>query len=103
AHQNRHGRWIICGYGRLGKALQKRFEQHGLKTVIIEPDPESRQLSEDYHVVTGWGTEAVTLLEADIRNSVGIVAGTPDDANNLSIVMTARELRQNIYTVARQN
>lgn len=103
AHQNRHGRWIICGYGRLGKALQKRFEQHGLKTVIIEPDPESRQVSEDYHVVTGWGTEAVTLLEADIRNSVGIVAGTPDDANNLSIVMTARELRQNIYTVARQN
>lgn len=103
AHQNRHGRWIICGYGRLGKALQKRFEQHGLRTVIIEPDPEARQVSEDYHVVTGWGTEAVTLLEADIRNSVGIVAGTPDDANNLSIVMTARELKQGIYTVARQN
>ena len=103
AHQNRQGRWIICGYGRLGKALQKRFEAHGLKTVIIEPNPEARQVSEDYHVVTGWGTEAATLLEADIRNSVGIVAGTPDDANNLSIVMTARELKESIYTVARQN
>ncbi len=103
AHQNRHGRWIICGYGRLGRALQKRFEANGMKTVIIEPDPASRELSEDYHVVTGWGTEAVTLLEADIRNSVGIVAGTPDDANNLSIVMTARELKSGIYTVARQN
>lgn len=103
AHHNWHGRWIICGYGRLGKALQKRFETHGLRTVIIEPEPEARAVSEDYHVVTGWGTEATTLLEADIRNSVGIVAGTPDDANNLSIVMTARELKPSIYTVARQN
>jgi Trk K+ transport system NAD-binding subunit len=103
AHRTRQGRWIICGYGRLGKALQKRFDVHGLKSVIIEPDPEAREVSEDYHVVTGWGTEAATLLEADIRNSVGIVAGTPDDANNLSIVMTARELKPSIYTVARQN
>lgn len=103
AHQNRHGRWIICGYGRLGRALQKRFEANGMKTVIIEPDPAAQSFAEDYHIVTGWGTEAVTLLEADIRNSVGIVAGTPDDANNLSIVMTARELKSNIYTVARQN
>lgn len=103
ALQDRRGRWIICGYGRLGKALQKRFEQHGLKTVIVEPNPDARQVSEDYHVVVGWGTEAATLLEADIGNSIGIVAGTPDDANNLSIVMTARELKESIYTVARQN
>lgn len=103
AHQTRQGRWIICGYGRLGKALQRRFDAHGVKSVIIEPDPEAREVAENHHLVTGLGTEAVTLLEADIRNSVGIVAGTPDDANNLSIVMTARELKPGIYTVARQN
>ncbi|MGC1510780.1 potassium transporter TrkA [Ketobacter sp. MCCC 1A13808] len=97
------GRWIICGYGRLGQAIQKRFENKGLETVIIEPEPEARNIHEDYRVVKGLGTEAPTLLEAGIHNAVGIVAGTADDANNLSIVLTARELKSSLKLVARQN
>jgi len=97
------GRWIICGYGRLGKAIQRRFEQNGLETVIIEPDPEGQQVKDDYRVVKGLGTEAHTLIEATIQNSVGIVAGTGDDANNLSIVLTARDLNPDLMIVARQN
>ena len=97
------GRWIICGYGRLGKAIQRRFEQHGLETVIIEPDPEGQHVKEDYRVVKGLGTEAPTLLEAGIQNAVGIIAGTADDANNLSIVLTARDLKKNLMLVSRQN
>lgn len=97
------GRWIICGYGRLGKAIQKRFESKGLETVIIEPDPEGQNVKDDYRVVRGLGTEAATLLEAGIQNAVGIVAGTADDANNLSIVLTARDLKKTLMTVARQN
>ena len=34
---------------------------------------------------------------------VGLVAGTDDDANNLSIVMTARELNDKLFVIARQN
>ena len=34
---------------------------------------------------------------------MGIVAGTDDDANNLSIVVTARSLNPNLFQVARQN
>lgn len=97
------GRWIICGFGRLGQAIRKRFEEQGLETVIIEPDPEGRNVKEDYRVVRGLGTEAPTLMEAGIQNAVGIVAGTADDANNLSIVLTARDLKKNLMTVARQN
>lgn len=97
------GRWIICGYGRLGKAIQKQFEQHGLETVIIEPDPEGSNVKEDYRVVRGLGTEAGSLMEAGVQNAVGIVAGTANDANNLSIVLTARDLKKQLMVVARQN
>ena len=97
------GRWIICGYGRLGKAVQRRFEQLGLDTVIVEPDPDSRNIKDDYWVVKGLGTEAHTLMEAGIQSAVGIVAGTADDANNLSIVLTAKDLKKNLMVVARQN
>ena len=45
----------------------------------------------------------MTLREAHIEKAVGIVAGTDDDANNLSIIVTARTLNQNLFQVARQN
>lgn len=98
----RQGRWIICGYGRLGQALQTRFEANGLSCVIVDPDPTPAE-QETCHIVQGTGTQSVNLLEADIHRAVGIVAGTPDDTNNLSILMTARELNKGIVTVARQN
>ncbi len=51
----------------------------------------------------GSGTEAKTLKEADIESAVGIVAGTDNDINNLSIVMTAFELNPKIFLVIRKN
>lgn len=53
--------------------------------------------------IEGRGTEAITLEEAGIRKAVGLVAGTDDDSNNLSIIMTARELSSNLFVVARQS
>jgi hypothetical protein len=38
-----------------------------------------------------------------VERAVGLVAGTDNDANNLSIVMTARELNPDLFVVAREN
>ena len=96
------GRWIICGYGRFGKAIYKRLKAEGLDIVVIEQHPEITGQPEE-GCVLGRGTEAVTLVEAGISDAVGLVAGTDDDANNLSIIMTARELNTELFVVARQN
>lgn len=61
------------------------------------------QLTGCDNCILGSGTEAKTLLEADIENSVGIVAGTDNDINNLSIVMTAYELNPKLFVVIRKN
>jgi len=53
--------------------------------------------------VRGFGTEAGPLREAGIERAVGIVAGTDDDVTNLSVVVTARQLNRNLFTVVRQN
>ncbi len=105
AGKPKFGTWVICGYGRFGKALKNCFDLHDdVSTVIIEPNPDLyRDVPDGDLVVSGLGTEASTLLEADIKDAVGIVAGTSDDANNLSIIMTARELKPKLITVARQN
>lgn len=96
-----HGRWILCGYGRFGKAVYERLLAEGIPVTIIEATPETTNAPPG--TISGSGTEAVTLLEAGIKDAVGIVAGTDNDANNLSIIMTARELKHSLFMVARQN
>ena len=95
------GRWVLCGYGRFGKAVHKRLTYEGIRTVVIEADP--GRTSPPENSVIGRGTEAVTLREANIDKAVGIVAGTDDDTNNLSILMTARALNPDLFVVVRQN
>ena len=97
-----HGSWIICGYGRFGKAVEAFLKYEGIPTTIIEADPVKTGCEEGEYI-KGRGTEADTLQAANIDTAVGIVAGTDDDANNLSILMTAKELNPALYTVARQN
>lgn len=95
------GRWILCGYGRFGKAVHARLAREGVVATIVEADPARTQPPQGS--VIGRGTEAETLQQAGIEQAVGIVAGTDNDANNLSIIMTARELNPQLFMVARQN
>lgn len=96
------GHWIVCGYGRFGKAICARLKDEGIRVVVVEARPEHTGRP-DSDFVAGRGTEAVTLNEAGIEDAAGLVAGTDNDANNLSIVMTARELNDEVFVVVRQN
>lgn len=100
-NQNTDGRWVICGYGRFGQALEEKFREHRIEMTFIDVNLEQRNAPEG--TILGIGTEAETLLEAGIESAVGIIAGTPDDADNLSIIITARDLKPDLITVARQN
>jgi len=94
------GSWVVCGYGRFGREVVRAFHAHGLEVTIIDPAaPEDSELP----AVRGTGTEAEPLAAAGIHAAAGIVAGTDDDVNNLSIVVTARELNPGLFTIVRQN
>ncbi|HEY0634484.1 MAG TPA: NAD-binding protein [Gammaproteobacteria bacterium] len=96
-----HGSWILCGYGRFGKAVYANLVKEGIAVVIIEADPVKTGCVDG--CVVGRGTEADTLNTARVADAAGIVAGTDNDVNNLSITITARELNPRIFSVARQN
>lgn len=95
------GKWILCGYGRFGKALRRELNVEGVETRIVEADPERTQPPEGS--VIGRGTEAETLVAAGIDEAAGIIAATDDDSNNLSILITAKDVNERLFTVARQN
>ncbi len=94
------GHWIIAGLGRFGSRIAERLEEAELPFTVV--DVHEKRLEGYEQSVRGRGTEAHTLQEAGITTACGIFAGTGDDVDNLSIVMTARELNPEIFVVARQ-
>jgi voltage-gated potassium channel len=96
------GLWVVCGFGRFGKAVHDKLVKEDLEVVVVEADPELTGAPQS-PLIVGQGTEAETLLEASINRAVGLVAGTDNDANNLSIIMTARQLNSDLFVILRQN
>ena len=97
----RSGRWIICGYGRFGRTLKNYLDAQQVETIIVEESGSAADLPKDF--IDGKGTEADTLEKAGIYEAVGLIAGTKDDANNLSILLTAKNMNDRLFTVGRLN
>jgi len=97
-HRPPSGHWILCGYGRFGHAVANHLQPTGIRLTIIDPMAADADQS-----ISGDGTEARTLIQAGIEHAVGIIAGSDNDVNNLSIAVTANELKPSLFVVARQN
>ena len=95
------GTWVLCGFGRFGKSVREYITGEGVQIRLIEADTEVTGAPLD--TVEGRGTEADTLNKAGIQDATGIIAGTDSDTNNLSILITARDLNPGLFTVVRQN
>lgn len=97
----RSGKWIICGYGRFGRTLYDHLDNEGISLQVIESDRSVRDLPSGS--IIGRSTEALALKKAGIEEASGIIAATDNDANNLSIIMTAQEINPDIFCIAREN
>jgi len=96
------GLWIVCGYGRLGHALQERLTRIGIDIMIVAED-ELDAAQRPAAFTAGKGTDAGTLRRAGIEGAAGVIAALDDDADNLSIMLTARSLNADIFLIGRQN
>ena len=94
------GRWIVCGAGRFGSRVIEQLEKNDVPVTVVDVHPDRLPAYESS--VLGRGTEAHTLEEAGIDDAEGVVAATGDDIDNLSIVMTARNLKPRLFFIARQ-
>lgn len=99
-HRPPRGKWIICGYGTFGQAIVRHMSLPGIELTVIDPEAEG---PENGRIVQGTGTEASVLKEAGIAQACGIVAGSDNDVNNLSIAMMAKKLNPKVFVVTRQN
>lgn len=95
------GHWILCGYGRMGHWLRETLESQSMSTTVIEPDPGVD--AEGMNNLIVGRADQTRLHDAGIEHAAGIVAGTDNDADNLSILINAKALNPRLFLVVRQN
>ncbi len=93
---------IICGYGRNGMQAVERLKAYKKPYVVIERD---KDIIEKYEVdvlfVEGDANEDETLLTAGVKDAQYLIVTLPDDADNLFVVLSARQLNQKLFIISR--
>lgn len=95
---------IVCGYGRNGKQAIARLKSYNQACVIIESETdliEDIELHEDVLFVKGDATDDDVLLKAGIAKASSLITTLPSDANNLYVVLSARQLNQTCTIISR--
>ena len=95
---------ILCGYGLVGREVARVFESEGVPFVIIDQDPQVVALAAEsgYLCLEGNATASDEILaEAGIQRARALVAALGDDADNVYLTLSARQLRPDLFIVAR--
>jgi voltage-gated potassium channel len=95
--------FIVCGAGRVGSRLVRSLIEAGEDFVVIETDPDKvTELAESgVATLARDATLEATLREAGVTRARGLAACLPDDADNVYVVLTARDLNPQLHIVAR--
>ena len=94
---------IICGYGRNGKQAAKKLSAHKQPFVIIEKDKEVIEKFEDTDIafVLGNANEDEVLIEAGVERAGTLISALPNDADNLFVVLSARQINAKMQIISR--
>ncbi len=98
-----HDHFIICGSGRVGSHLVRDLLATNQSFVVIENDQErAAEFSQrGVNVLVADATLEETLREARVEHARGLAACLPNDADNVYVVLTARDLNSKLHIVAR--
>jgi voltage-gated potassium channel len=98
------GHVVICGYGRNGKQAALELQQHQVPVVVIEQNPEivqSMRETPGMLYVDGDAADEAILKQANIESARAMITTLPVDADNLFVVLTARELNPTLKIISR--
>lgn len=95
-----HNHVIVCGWGRVGRAVTLFLEREGKPVVIIDRDAD-RLVGAGHLTVQGDVSEDATLVHAGIERAAVLVAALDTDADNVYVTLSARSMRPNLIIVAR--
>lgn len=95
---------VICGYGRNGKQAATELLEHHVPILIVEKDPEIIQglrNSQDILYVEGDAVDEEILTQCRLPYAKALISTLPVDADNLFVVLTAKEANPNLTIISR--
>lgn len=94
---------IVCGYGRMGSLVCRELKAQGKEVVVVESSEAQKLALEKDNMlyIIGDVTDDAVLTKAGIERAKALVAAVRTDADNLYLVITARQLNPNLYIVSR--
>jgi voltage-gated potassium channel len=94
------GHTIVCGWGRVGRAVADDLVEAGQSVVVVDIDTE-RVADVPYPTVVGDATLDSTLRAAGIERARALIAALEGDAENLFVTLSARAIVPDLFIVAR--
>ncbi len=95
--------YIVCGAGRVGRRIIRNLQREKLPFVIIEKDAKkvAEFEGENLNILIGDATHEEILNQAGVERARGLASCLADDADNVYVVLTARDISKNLHIVAR--
>ena len=98
---------IVCGLGRTGQAAIKELYKEKVPFVVIEKDEGKIEEAKEHYpnliYIHGDATQDETLLKAGVKSASNLIVATADDADNLFITLSAKNLNPRLRIVTRAN
>ncbi len=94
---------IVCGYGRIGQVLAQELSKASVAVVVVDNDEErcERAARHGFLPLQGDASHDHTLTEAGIDKARALCTVLPNDAMNVFITLTARNLNKEVTIIAR--
>jgi len=97
------GHAIVCGFGRVGTSVANRLAAQNVDLVVVD-DADARidiARALGFPVVQGDATHEDVLSAAGLERARVLIACVHSDAENLSMVLSARAREPDLYILAR--
>jgi len=96
------GHVVICGFGRNGQQAAHTLRVHGQPFVVIEQNEDIMEEEDpDLIYLLGDATDDDVLLQAGVQRAKALITTLPEDADNVFIVLSARDLNSKIQIISR--
>ncbi|MDX1683007.1 MAG: potassium channel protein [Phycisphaeraceae bacterium] len=95
--------YIVCGFGRMGRALCEALHERKVPFVVVESDPERTAWADQlgYLYLLGDAKDEATLRSARLDHARGLASCLNGDADNVFVTLTARSLSEDLTITAR--
>ena len=95
--------FIVCAYGRVGRAVAAELESQGAPFLVVDPDERllDRMREDGVAYMIEDPTHEAVLRRAGVERARGLVCAVDSDATNVYIALVAKAIKPDVFIVSR--